>query len=48
MNKKLKITLYCIAALLIINMLMPTKIQNPVDWYGWLKTVVKGWKYIKF
>jgi hypothetical protein len=21
---------------------------TPVDWYGWLEAVVKGWKYIKF
>ena len=34
MNKKLKITLYCIAALLVINMLLPTKIQNPVEGCG--------------
>ena len=29
-KKKLKIAFYCIIALLIINMLLPTKIQNPV------------------
>ncbi|MBP3843556.1 MAG: hypothetical protein J6E48_00225 [Prevotella sp.] len=46
--KKRKIALIGLASLLALDLLMPTKIQNPVDWYGWLKAVVKGWKYIKF
>lgn len=33
-KKKLKIVLYSIVALLVINMLLPTKIQNPVDGCG--------------
>ena len=32
--KKLKIALYCIVALLIVNMLLPTKIRNPVEGCG--------------
>lgn len=30
MRKVLKIFLYSIVALLVVNMLLPTKIQNPV------------------
>ena len=33
-RKRLKTALYSIVALLIINMLLPTKIQNPVDGCG--------------
>lgn len=33
-KKKLKIALYSIVAILIINMLLPTKIQNPVECCG--------------
>ena len=34
MKKALKIFLYSIVALLVINMLLPTKIQNPVEGCG--------------
>jgi hypothetical protein len=33
-GKKLKIVLYGITALLVFNMLMPIKIQNPVEGCG--------------
>ena len=33
-KNKLKIAFFCIIALLIINMLLPTKIQNPVNGCG--------------
>lgn len=33
-KKKLKIVLYCLVALLLVNMLLPTKIQNPVEGCG--------------
>ena len=33
-KRKLKIAFYCIAALFITHMLLPTKIQNPVDGCG--------------
>ena len=34
MKKKLKISLTVVVGLLVINMLLPTKIQNPVEGYG--------------
>ena len=34
MKKKLKIALYIILALLLIDFLLPTKIQNPVEGCG--------------
>ena len=33
-KKKLKFVFYCVATLLIINMLLPTKIHNPVEGCG--------------
>ena len=34
MKKKLRLVFWCLVALLAINMLLPTKIQNPVDGCG--------------
>lgn len=33
-KRKLKIILYCLVGLFVINLLLPTKIQNPVDGCG--------------
>ena len=33
-KKKLKIILYCLVGLFVINLLLPAKIQNPVDGGG--------------